>query len=79
MTGFIENGNGVAGKGSEIMQEFNPTSLPTINTLGNDFAVIDQWFSSVPGPTQVFFFYTLHKEIFLLIFGLSSFFVHVSN
>ena len=62
MTGFVQSGDENSGKGSEIMQEFNPTSLPTINTLGNDFAVIDQWFSSVPGPTQVFFFYSPQRN-----------------
>ena len=38
-------------KGAEIMQCIQPTRIPALATLAREFAVCDQWFSSVPGPT----------------------------
>jgi len=38
-------------RGKIIMQCFDNNSLPIINTLANEFAVIDRWYSDVPGPT----------------------------
>jgi len=49
MSGFVYNNE----RGQEIMRMFNPTTLSTMNTLANEFGVIDRWYSSVPGPTQV--------------------------
>ena len=33
------------------MQCWNPSKLPILSTLASNFAVFDQWFASVPGPT----------------------------
>jgi len=35
----------------EIMKCFSPEQLPVLNALAREFAVCDQWFSSIPGPT----------------------------
>ncbi len=35
----------------EIMKCFGPEQLPVLNALANEFAVCDNWFSSLPGPT----------------------------
>jgi phospholipase C len=34
-----------------IMSAFTPDRLPVLTTLAKEFAVFDQWFSSMPGPT----------------------------
>ena len=34
------------------MECFNPQTLPILNTLADEFAVIDHWFAAVPGPTE---------------------------
>ena len=34
-----------------IMRCFDPAQLPVLNQLATEFAVCDQWFSSLPGPT----------------------------
>lgn len=34
-----------------IMRCFAPEQLPVLNQLASEFAVCDQWFSSLPGPT----------------------------
>jgi phospholipase C len=34
-----------------IMRCFDPKQLPVINQLAREFAICDQWFSSLPGPT----------------------------
>jgi len=40
------------GQIGDIMACFNtPTQLPIIYQLGSQFALCDQWFSSIPGPT----------------------------
>ena len=33
------------------MKCFDPTAVPVLSRLANEFAVCDAWFSSVPGPT----------------------------
>src|SRR5665213_1383835 len=57
--GFVDNyvnsltpGEGkAAGNFGEIMKCFGPAQLPVLNTLARSFAVCDNWFSSLPGPT----------------------------
>jgi len=51
-SGFIQNylDNGSATP-ERIMCCFDPCQLPVLNTLAREFAVCDQWFSSLPGPT----------------------------
>ena len=34
-----------------IMRCFTPEQLPVLTTLAREFAICDQWFSSLPGPT----------------------------
>ena len=34
-----------------VMRCYTPEQLPVINALAREFAVCDQWFSSLPGPT----------------------------
>jgi phospholipase C len=34
-----------------VMECFSPEQLPVLNQLATEFAVCDQWFSSLPGPT----------------------------
>ncbi|ETO04294.1 Phosphoesterase family protein [Reticulomyxa filosa] len=38
--------------GSFIMQCFDPSAVPIITTLANEFGVIDRWYADVPGPTD---------------------------
>ena len=35
----------------DIMQCYAPNQVPVLNTLSQEFAVCDHWFSSLPGPT----------------------------
>jgi phospholipase C len=51
-SGFIQNyvDNGAADPG-RVMHCFDPRQLPVLNALAREFAVCDQWFSSLPGPT----------------------------
>ena len=35
----------------DIMLGFSPEQLPVLNSLAREFAVCDNWFSSMPGPT----------------------------
>ena len=53
MSGFAKNYEQRAGqgKGVEVMRCFTPDQLPVLSTLARQYAVCDQWFSSVPGPT----------------------------
>ena len=53
MSGFIQSYEQIvgAGKGSDVMHCFTPDQLPVISALARSYAVCDQWFSSVPGPT----------------------------
>ena len=51
-SGFIQNyrSNG-ANTPDRIMRCYDPAQLPVLNALAREFAVCDQWFSSLPGPT----------------------------
>jgi len=51
-SGFIQNylDNG-SPTPERIMRCYDPRQLPVINALAREFAVCDQWFSSLPGPT----------------------------
>jgi phospholipase C len=52
--GFIRSYNDPErnpGAGPRIMRCFNPTTLPILSRLAQEFAVCDHWFSSHPGPT----------------------------
>ena len=63
LTAFVRTGacfqsyTGVLGQNSTsgefIMRCFDPTHVPVITTLGSEFAIIDHWFSGIPGPTEV--------------------------
>jgi phospholipase C len=35
----------------EVMKCYSPQQLPVLNALAKEFAVCDNWFSSMPGPT----------------------------
>lgn len=51
-SGFIENYiENNASSPDRIMSCFTPQQLPILNTLAKEFAVCDNWFSSLPGPT----------------------------
>src|SRR5207302_4126703 len=43
--------SGNAAHGAKIMKCFNERSLPVLSTLAKQYAICDQWFSSIPGPT----------------------------
>lgn len=51
-SGFIQNyrdnGSGTPGR---IMRCYAPDQLPVLTKLATEFAICDQWFSSLPGPT----------------------------
>lgn len=51
MSGFAQSYEQKGGKPEDIMKCFRPAQLPVITTLGRQYAICDQWFSSVPGPT----------------------------
>lgn len=52
MSGFVGNyqRNG-APDPSVVMKCFEPTQVPVLTTLAQEFAVCDRWFASMPGPT----------------------------
>jgi phospholipase C len=51
-SGYIQNYvNGGATMPGRVMHCFTPEQLPVLTTLASEFAVCDQWFSSLPGPT----------------------------
>jgi phospholipase C len=58
-SGFVDDyvnsltpGEGHAGSNyGDIMKCFGPEQLPVLNALAREFAVCDNWFSSMPGPT----------------------------
>jgi phospholipase C len=54
---FVASG-GQANPG-DIMKCYDPTQLPVLVALANEFAVCDNWFSSMPGPTWPNRFFTL--------------------
>jgi len=53
MTGFVKSyeQQAGAGTGAEVMRCFKPEQLPALTALARTYAICDQWFSSVPGPT----------------------------
>jgi phospholipase C len=44
----VKNGSSGARK---VMDSFSPIKLPILNKLANEFAICDNWFSALPGPT----------------------------
>jgi phospholipase C len=53
LSGFVASfakSGGVAQPG-DIMKCFDPVEIPILTTLAREFAVCDNWFSSMPGPT----------------------------
>jgi phospholipase C len=51
-SGFVANyRNSGSAQPRIIMRCFGPGQLPVMTTLAQEFAVCDQWFSSLPGPT----------------------------
>lgn len=54
---FVASG-GQANPG-DIMKCYDPSQLPVLVALANEFAVCDNWFSSMPGPTWPNRFFTL--------------------
>lgn len=51
MSGFAKSYEQVGGNGADIMRCFRPEQVPVLSTLARQYAICDQWFSSVPGPT----------------------------
>ncbi|KAK9090097.1 hypothetical protein Sjap_023274 [Stephania japonica] len=55
MKGFVEQATTMPSSPDlprTVMKGFRPESVPVYATLVREFAVIDRWFSSIPGPTQ---------------------------
>jgi phospholipase C len=48
MGGFVRNN-----ANHEVMLTFSPDQLPVLNGLAKHFAISDEWFSSVPGGTDI--------------------------
>eukprot|EP00050_Salpingoeca_kvevrii_P006263 m.288336 g.288336 ORF g.288336 m.288336 type:complete len:486 (+) comp11952_c0_seq1:1207-2664(+) len=53
MDGFAQNAIAKKIDPTAVMSMFNKTSLPVINTLAQEFGMIDRYFASIPGPTEV--------------------------
>jgi phospholipase C len=54
MSGFVksyENKTHNPGKAARIMKCFAPSKIPIVSRLAQEYAVCDNWFSSLPGPT----------------------------
>lgn len=51
MSGFAKSYEQMGGNGADIMRCFRPEQVPVLSTLARQYAICDQWFSSVPGPT----------------------------
>jgi phospholipase C len=53
LSGFVESfvKSSGATDPAEVMQCFDPSQLPVLVTLAREFALCDNWFSSMPGPT----------------------------
>lgn len=47
MTGFVWN-NGM----QQVMMTYSPEQLPVLNGLARQFGISDEWFCSMPGPTD---------------------------
>ncbi|XP_073144967.1 non-specific phospholipase C6-like isoform X2 [Henckelia pumila] len=53
MSGFVEQALSLSSDLSKsVMRGFKPENLPVYAALVREFAVFDEWFSSIPGPTQ---------------------------
>lgn len=54
MQGFVRSYAGVVGndKAGTIMDCMDPTHVPVLSKLAEEYLVVDSWFSSVPGPTE---------------------------
>ncbi|KAL3654987.1 Non-specific phospholipase C6 [Castilleja foliolosa] len=53
MSGFVEQALTMSQNLSEtVMKGFRPESVPVYAALVNEYVVFDEWFSSIPGPTQ---------------------------
>ena len=53
MNGFAQNAERMQrGASAVAMSSFPPSALPVTYALAQQFAVVDRWFASVPGPTQ---------------------------
>lgn len=51
-SGFVANYRGRgAGTPAKAMHAYAPDQVPIIDTLAREFAICDNWFSSMPGPT----------------------------
>jgi len=51
MSGFAQNYQQQGGDPQDIMRCFTPQQVPNMAALARGYAICDQWFSSVPGPT----------------------------
>eukprot|EP00518_Triparma_eleuthera_P018357 CAMPEP_0197563170 /NCGR_PEP_ID=MMETSP1320-20131121/28242_1 /TAXON_ID=91990 /ORGANISM="Bolidomonas sp., Strain RCC2347" /LENGTH=493 /DNA_ID=CAMNT_0043124959 /DNA_START=92 /DNA_END=1573 /DNA_ORIENTATION=- len=54
--GFVSDYSTQTGNASyapQIMDGFHPTHVPAIYNLSLEYAVFDEWYASVPGPTMV--------------------------
>jgi phospholipase C len=52
MRGFAATYARAGGKPANIMKCFSPERLPTIRALAKNYLVCDNWFASLPGPTN---------------------------
>jgi phospholipase C len=52
MQGFAATYARAGGYPANVMKCFSPERLPTIRALAKNYLVCDNWFSSVPGPTN---------------------------
>lgn len=48
MGGFVKNN-----ANQEVMSTFTPNQLPVLNGLAKEYGISDEWFSSVPGGTEI--------------------------
>jgi len=54
MQGFVKSyfhQQGDVGHSQKIMYYFKQSDLPVLTTLAREFAVLNRWFASIPGPT----------------------------
>jgi phospholipase C len=52
MQGFAATYARAGGNPANVMKCFSPDRLPTVRALAKNYLVCDNWFSSVPGPTN---------------------------
>ena len=52
MQGFASTYERAGGNPGHVMKCFSPERVPTIRALARNYVVCDNWFSSVPGPTN---------------------------